>query len=91
MSFPAAYYSRDTDPDYLDDELCVDRYDDEDSSDFCRHGYRHGQCAICNDDDAEIELRGGLDKCLSCGCYRYGDQLTADQVCVKPCRNPNEY
>lgn len=37
------------------------------------------------DDNIEI------DKCLNCGRYRATDKLNKDQVCLIPCRNPNEY
>lgn len=55
---------------------------------ICHHGREMAECSSC---DAETEARGGLDKCLNCGGYKYGDQLNSDQVCIKPCRNPNEY
>lgn len=55
---------------------------------ICHHGNRMADCLQC---DAEIDARGGIDKCLNCGGYKYGDQLNEDQVCKKGCRNPNEY
>lgn len=55
---------------------------------ICHHGREMANCEKC---DEETEARGGLDKCLNCGRYKYGDQLNEDQVCIKPCKNPNEY
>lgn len=55
---------------------------------ICHHGNILADCIQC---DEETDARGGLDKCLNCGGYKYGDQLDKDQVCIKPCRNPNEY
>lgn len=49
-------------------------------------------CEQCSHEvDDEIESRGGIDKCMNCGRYMYGDQLNKYQVCIRPCRNPNEY
>lgn len=62
-----------------------DPFDYEDSNDFCRHGYKHYDCAEC---DADCE---DIDKCLNCGRYKSSQQLNADQVCKKGCVNPNEY
>lgn len=63
----------------------------ENDSDYwryiCRHGNYGGECDFC---DEEISDRGGIDKCLNCGRYKYGDSLNSDQVCKIPCRNPNE-
>lgn len=69
--------------------LSDDRTDD--SSEFCRHGYRHFCCRSCDEADDFIESKGGIDKCLNCGRYRYGDQLTREQVCLARCVNPAEY
>lgn len=42
--------------------------------------------------DEYIDSRGGIDKCMCCGRYKYNDELTyPDQVCIKGCVNPNEY
>lgn len=42
--------------------------------------------------DDYVNSRGGIDKCMVCGRYKYGDELTGGyQHCIKPCRNPNEY
>lgn len=55
----------------------------------CHHGYYPaGECRKC---DAEIDAMGGIDKCLNCGSYKYGNELDKNQCCIKPCRNPNEY
>jgi len=58
----------------------------------CHHGiykgYLGGYCPKC---DKEEEDNGGLDKCLNCGQYKWGNQLGENQCCIKPCRNPNEY
>lgn len=67
---------------------------DTDDYDYatCDHGvykgYLGGYCKEC---DAYEDKRGGLDKCLNCGKYKYGDQLDKNQVCILRCRNPNEY
>lgn len=58
---------------------------------FCVHGYVEGDCVQCDQEDDYTNKRGGIDKCLNCGRYMYGDMLTRDQVCATPCRNPNEY
>ena len=74
-AFPSPYYSNDSTWD----------------KDFCSHGFRHGKCDECDREDDYEYSRGGLDKCLNCGKYKYGDQLSEDQTCIIPCRNPNEY
>lgn len=52
----------------------------------------YSMCENCSDEtDNEIEANGGLDKCLNCGKYKYGNQLNKDQVCKIGCRNPQEY
>lgn len=57
--------------------------------------YAEGRDDICADcaetEDEEINSRGGIDKCLNCGRYMYGDQLDNNQCCVRGCRNPNEF
>lgn len=58
------------------------------SSGCCRHMNPYDECDEC---DAIIEENGGIDKCLNCGRYKSGNQLNRDQVCIKGCRNPNEY
>ena len=74
--------------------VAIDRADDWDEWDYatCDHGVYKGlvggYCKAC---DEYEEQRGGLDKCLNCGRYKWGDQLDKDQVCIRPCRNPNEY
>ena len=66
-----------------------DSYPDPDYDDrFCHHRNWAMDCELC---DEELESRGGIDKCLNCGAYKYGDELNADQVCKIPCRNPNEW
>jgi hypothetical protein len=43
-------------------------------------------------EDEYIESRGGIDKCMNCGKYKYNDELSyPDQTCIKGCVNPNEY
>lgn len=54
----------------------------------CHHGNILMDCSDCED---EIDAHGGIEKCLICGRIKYGDQLNEDQVCIKPCVNPNEY
>lgn len=61
-----------------------------DSQYICRHGNIGGRCDEC-DDDYEEYSRGGIDKCLNCGKYKFNDQLNEDQCCKKGCINPNEY
>lgn len=63
-------------------------FDYDDSLDYCKHGYLHYECDEC---DAILEASGGIDKCLNCGRYKSGNQLTQYQVCKIACRNPNEY
>jgi len=63
-----------------------DEYEYDDNS--CHHGNAYSDCDEC---DAEIEEQGGIDKCMNCGRYRYGNQLSAFQVCIRACSNPNEY
>jgi hypothetical protein len=58
---------------------------------FCTHGRVEGDCAACDEDDAYVESCGGIDKCLTCGRYKYGDQLNSMQSCANGCVNPNEY
>lgn len=42
--------------------------------------------------DEYINSRGGIDKCMCCGKYKYNDELTyPGQTCIKGCVNPNEY
>lgn len=65
-----------------------DGLDEDDDDDSCSHGNQRGDCDQC---DAAIEARGGIDKCLNCGRYKYGDQLSQHQVCASGCVNPNEY
>lgn len=55
---------------------------------ICHHGNILMDCSKC---EAEMDARGGIEKCLNCGQIKYGDQLNKDQVCIRPCRNPNEY
>jgi hypothetical protein len=66
--------------------------DDFPDTSTCEHGVYKGlvggHCSKC---DEYEEQRGGIDKCLNCGRYKWGDELNKDQVCIKPCRNPNEY
>jgi hypothetical protein len=62
--------------------------DEWEGRDVCLHGNLIAECEAC---DQEIEERGGIDKCMNCGRYMYGDQLSEFQVCKRPCRNPNEY
>lgn len=39
-----------------------------------------------------IDSRGGIDKCMNCGRYKYNDELSyPGQTCIKGCVNPNEY
>lgn len=72
-------------------ELYIDDNDWEDYA-TCHHGIYKGYVGgFCNDCDKEEEERGGLDKCLNCGRYCYGDQLNEHQIHIKPCKNPNEY
>lgn len=63
-------------------------YDDNYGRFHCVHGNYGGDCDYC---DEIIEERGGIDKCMNCGSYKYGDQLNEHQVCIRPCRNPREY
>ena len=43
-------------------------------------------------EDEYIESRGGIDKCMNCGKYKYNDELSyPGQTCIKGCVNPNEY
>lgn len=69
-----------------------DEYDDGYPADpqpiICQHGDELAHCERC---DEEIEAQGGIDKCLNCGRYKYGNQLDKDQVCKIGCVNPNEY
>jgi hypothetical protein len=66
-----------------------DEYDYDDYvENTCHHGNPLAECDKC---DEETEQRGGIDKCLNCGRYKFGDQLNQDQCCIKRCRNPNEY
>lgn len=63
-------------------------YDDQDDYQpyVCKHGLEF-QCDECDDELDSMHI----DKCLNCGRYKSSDQLNKDQVCIKPCRNPNEY
>jgi hypothetical protein len=54
---------------------------------MCHHGNDLDKCEQCY---SYIEERGGIDKCLSCGRYVFGDTLTKDQVCRRPCRGAVE-
>lgn len=65
-----------------------DNSDYDDDMGFCRHGYLSHECDEC---DAILEADGGIDKCLNCGRYKSGNQLTQYQVCKIACQNPNEY
>lgn len=42
-------------------------------------------------DEMYAESRGGVERCLNCGRYKYGDQLDKYSVCLAPCRNPREF
>ena len=49
---------------------------------------------VDNEDELDdyINSRGGIDKCMNCGKYRYNDELNySPQVCMRGCKNPNEY
>jgi hypothetical protein len=67
---------------------------DDDIEDYqtCPHGiyngYWGGYCEAC---DIEEEKNGGIDKCLNCGRYKWGNQLNKNQCCKTGCINPNEY
>lgn len=66
--------------------------DEEDYFDFLDRSCHHGNIASeCSDCDEEINEQGGIDKCMNCGRYKFGNQLNRDQVCKKGCVNPNEY
>jgi hypothetical protein len=66
-------------------------YDNEDCGGYvCYHGFF--DCEQCQKQEDElIEANGGIDKCMNCGKYKYGNQLNKDQVCKIGCRNPMEY
>lgn len=51
----------------------------------CRHGYFDGECATCDEETEDI------DKCLNCGRYVSNSRLDKYQVCIRPCKNPNEW
>jgi len=76
---------------YQDSDSDSNIDDDSYPKGFCQHGYRYADCAACDALDDEIESKGGIDKCLCCGKYKYGNSLNAFQQCIKGCRNPNEY
>lgn len=58
----------------------------------CPHGVYKGLLGgECKECDEYEEKRGGLDQCLRCGRYAWGDQLDKDQCHIKPCKNPAEY
>ena len=58
----------------------------------CEHGIYKGLLgSYCKKCDALEDAMGGIEKCLNCGRYKWGNQLNKDQVCIIPCRNPNEY
>jgi len=71
--------------------MIPDDYDDGDEM-LCRHNQISHQCKICEAEFDELaDTMGGIEKCLNCGRIKWGNQLNKDQVCIKPCRNPNEY
>lgn len=42
--------------------------------------------------EAYVNSRGGINKCMCCGKYKYNDELTyPGQTCIKGCVNPNEF
>ena len=57
--------------------------------------YAQGSNSMCEECaelcDAQAEENGGIDKCMNCGKYKYGNQLNAFQVCIRACRNSAEY
>jgi hypothetical protein len=57
---------------------------------FCHHDQLRGQCEYCAREEDEMYERG-IEKCLNCGKIKFADQLDANQICIKPCVNPNEY
>jgi hypothetical protein len=72
-------------------ELDFDPLDEWDYA-FCEHGIYKGLVGgVCDACDDYEEKRGGIDKCMNCGGYKWGDQLNEFQVCKRPCQNPNEY
>lgn len=72
----------------IENEEELDDFDDDYTPYTCMHGMQ-GQCNDC--DDYEY-FRGGIDKCMCCGRYKYNDELTyPGQTCIKGCVNPNEY
>jgi hypothetical protein len=87
--YPSQYYSNTAD------------ITDDDGDIGCSHCgalsfiYAKGSTSLCEscaeEVEAEIDSRGGIDKCMNCGRYKYGDQLNRYQVCSKGCVNPNEY
>lgn len=83
----AGMFTRFTHPKY---ESMEDDYEDDYSYRACHHGYIPAhECEQC---DAAIEARGGIDKCMNCGKYKYNDQLSyPGQTCLSGCVNPNEY
>ena len=66
----------------------IDDFDSFYESTLCHH---HNPISDCSKCDAEMDARGGIEKCLNCGRIKYGDQLNQDQVCIRPCKNPAEY
>lgn len=77
-----------------DTQIDIDDQDDYMEWDYstCPHGIYKGlvggYCKACEYE----EKRGGIDKCMNCGKYKYNDELNySPQVCKKGCRNPNEY
>ena len=70
-----------------------ERYSGDDAEDeYGRYTCHHGFIGDCDECDDEINARGGIDKCMCCGRYKYNDELTyPGQVCIKKCVNPNEY
>lgn len=63
----------------------VDHFDDGEYEDLYNY--------IDHEAEADyIESRGGIDKCMNCGRYKFNDQLNySPQVCKIPCKNPQEY
>ena len=58
----------------------------------CEHGvYKGDEGGNCRACDKYEQKRGGIDKCLNCGRYKWGDELNEDQVCKRQCHNQNEY
>lgn len=57
--------------------------------------YAKGSNSICEQcsklNDELVESNGGIDKCMNCGRYKYGNELDENQVCIRRCKNPNEW